>query len=161
MEDFFCSTTSEVCASVKHLLRVSVNVFSANLCKLLTSNNIALGAGRGAECKGVGKNCREHKAGNILWNLDAVLVVEAIDDGAGAANRDVSKGNWVRSLNGADAVVVNNLHDLGLLKTINCLSALVVVNKNDMLLARIQKTRTADKTSKSAVLVNNREEAVP
>ena len=58
-------------------------------------------------------------------------------------------------------MVVNNLHDLGLLKTINCLSALVVVNKNDMLLARIQKTRTADKTSKSAVLVNNREEAVP
>ena len=88
-------------------------------------------------------------------------MVEAIDDGAGAANRDVSKGNWVRSLNGADAVVVNNLHDLGLLKTINCLSALVVVNKNDVLLARIQKTRTADKTSKSAVLVNNREEAVP
>ena len=161
MEDFFCSTTSEVCASVKHLLRVSVNVFSANLRKLLTSNNIALGAGRGAECKSVGKNCREHKTSNILWNLDAVLVVEAIDDGAGAANRDVSKGNWVRSLNGADAVVVNNLHDLGLLKTINCLSALVVVNKNDVLLARIQKTRTADKTSKSAVLVDNREEAVP
>ena len=161
MEDFFCSTTSEVCASIKHLLRVSVNVFSANLCKLLTSNNIALGAGRGAECKGVGKNCREHEASNILWNLDAVLVVEAIDDGAGAANRDVSKGNWVRSLNGADAVVINNLHDLCLLKTINCLSALVVVNKNDMLLARVQKTRTADKTCKGAVLVDNREEAVP
>ena len=74
-------------------------------------------------------------------------MVEAIDDGAGAANRDVSKGNWVGSLNGADAVVVNNLHNLCLLKTINCLSALVVVNKNDVLLARIQKTRTADKTS--------------
>ena len=88
-------------------------------------------------------------------------MIEAVDDGAGAANRDVSKGNWVRSLNGADAVVVNNLHDLGLLKTVNCLSALVVVNKNDVLLARVQKTRAADKTSKSAVLVNNGEEAVP
>ena len=58
-------------------------------------------------------------------------------------------------------MVINNLHDLGLLKTINCLSALVVVNKNDMLLARVQETRTADKTSKSSVLVDNREEAVP
>ena len=160
MEDFFCSTTSEVSASVEHLLRVGVNVFSANLCKLLTSNDIALSAGRGAECKGVGKNCREHKASNILRNINAVLMIEAIDDGAGAANRDVSKGNWVRSLNGADAVVVNNLHNLGLLKTVNCLSALVVVNKNDVLLARVQKTRTADQTSKGAVLVDNREEAV-
>ena len=58
-------------------------------------------------------------------------------------------------------MVINNLHNLCLLKTINCLSALVVVNKNDMLLARVQKTRTADKTSKSSVLVDNREEAVP
>ncbi len=66
----------------------------------------------------------------VFFGISCRTRGRGLDDGAGAANRDVSKGNWVRSLNGADTGGDQlNLHNLGLLKTINCLGALVVVNK--------------------------------
>ncbi len=49
-----------------------VNVLSANLCKLLPGNNIAPGAGRGAECKGYPAPAESMRPA-IFFNLDAAL----------------------------------------------------------------------------------------
>ena len=121
---------------------------------------ILCGAGGGAERQRVGENGGEHEARNLGRNLHAGLGVGAVDDRAGAAHGLGAVVDGRVCLDGANAVVVEDLHDLGLVKAVNRLGALGVVDENDVLALDVDEVGRAHQAKVGAVLVDNGEEAV-
>ena len=87
----------------------------------------------------------------------AVFIVHLGDDGGGAAHRLVAEVHRAAGLQTADAVVVDDLQDLGLIKALHRLCGFVVVHQNDAALAQVDDVAAADHAAVLTVCVQNGE----
>ena len=87
----------------------------------------------------------------------AVFIVHLGDDGGGAAHRLVAEVHRAAGLQTADAVVVDDLQNLGLIEALHRLCGLVVVHQNDAALAQVDDVAAADHTAILAVCIQNGE----
>ncbi len=160
MENLLGGATREVGAGLEHRVGVRLDVLAADLGQLLGSVTVLGRTGGGAERERVGENGREHEARNVGRNLHSGLGVGAVDDRAGAANGLGAVVDGCVCLDGANAVVVENLHDLGLVKAVHGLRTLGVIDENDVLALDVDEVGRAHQAKVGAVLVDDGEEAV-
>ena len=90
----------------------------------------------------------------------AVFIVHLGDDGGGAAHRLVAEVHRAAGLQTADAVVVDDLQNFGLVEAFHGLGGLVVVHQNDATFLQIDDVPAADHAAVFAVLVQDGEIAV-
>ena len=90
-----------------------------------------------------------------------MLLEHLVDDGAGAADRLAAVVDGAGRLDGAHAMVVDDLHDLGLADAVDHLGELGMVDEDDVLLVDVDHVGRAHDTRIAAVLVDDGEEAVP
>ena len=160
MEDLLGRAAGEVGTCLEHGVGVRGDVHLGDLGQRLGRGLVLRRAGGGAEHERVGEDRREHEPGDVRGNLDARLLVDAIDDGAGASHGHEPEPHGTARLEAADAVVVDDLHDLGLLESVYRLGALVVVHEDDVLLLDVEHVGRAHEADVVALLVDDGEEAV-
>src|SRR5699024_10703007 len=113
------------------------------------------GAGGAAEHQSIVQDGRQHQPGDLGTDLHPLLVVHLGDDGGGAAHRLVAEIDRAAGLQDADAVVVDDLQNLGLIKALHRLGSLVVVHQDDPPLAQVDDVAAADHAAVLAVLVQD------
>lgn len=96
--------------------------------------DVHLGAGGRLHDDRVGEDGRQEHAGDGIGQLDAGLAELKRDDGGRGADGEVQKENGVGRGNIGDAVVVDDLDDIGVLDTRGRLADLVVIHEDDLLL---------------------------
>lgn len=96
--------------------------------------DVHLGAGGRLHDDRVGEDGRQEHAGDGIGQLDAGLAELKRDDGGRGADGEVQKEDGVGRGNIGDAMVVDDLDDIGVLDTRGRLADLVVIHEDDLLL---------------------------
>lgn len=91
---------------------------------------IPLGAGGGLEHDRVGDDGGGQKSCQLARGHEAALLIHAGDDGGRGAHHVVAEVDGLRCLNVGQAVVVDDLHDLGLVEPPHRLGSLVVIHQH-------------------------------
>ena len=159
-EHFLGGLAVQPLSCLEHLVGKLLNVHPGDLCQPFGGVYIHGGAGGAAEGKRVGQDGAQQQTGGLLGDLHPVFIVHLGDDGGGTAHRLVAEIHRSAGLQTADAVMVDDLQDLRLFKTLHCLGRLVVVHQNDPALAEVDDVPAADHTAVFALFVQNGEIAV-
>ena len=150
----------QVGARFKHLLSVGGNVLARQRGQRLGSGLILRGRGGGAEHQRVGQNGRQQQARDLFRGGHALLAEHLVQNGGCAAHRHIAEVDRPGSLQIADAVMVDDLQNIGFFQAVHSLLAFVVVHQNQLLAVQVQQVTAADHAAVLAVLVQNREVAV-
>jgi len=138
VEDLLGGASGEVGSRLEHGVGVRGDVHLAYPREGLGRGLVLWRAGGRAEHERVGQDRREHEAGDVGGNLDPLLVEDVKENRGRATYGHVAEHDRPGRLDAADAVMVDDLHDLGLVEPLDRLGALVVVHEDDVLLLDVQ-----------------------
>ena len=127
----------EVASRVEHLHGKFIYVYLCKPCKLLCSSLVYECTRRRLECQCIGKyRCAEKSSYRLIY-LDILLFVHLIDDRSSTSKWLISEIHRIHGLYIRDPVVVDYLEYLGILHAVNRLGSLIVINKYELFLSRI------------------------
>jgi hypothetical protein len=112
--------------------------------QLLHRPAVGVGAGGRAEQQRIREDGGAQSPGDLRFRGHALLPVHLQHDGGGAAHGLVAEEDGADGLHAADAVVVDDLQDVGLLKAVHTLVFLVVVHQDELLALQVQQVPAGD-----------------
>ena len=126
-------------AGTEHFCCILLDVQTGDLRQLFCSHAIKRRTRRRAEHQRVRQDCRAQQTRDFRLDLHVVLMVHLRDDGRGAAERLIAEVDRSAGLHRVNAVVVDDLNNIGRTNTFGGLIALVVINQNDRRTLQIQQ----------------------
>src|SRR5699024_4922885 len=91
----------------------------------------------------------------------ALFLEHLVEDGGRAAHRHVAEIDGAGGLQAADAVVVDDLQDIGLFQAVHGLGALVMIDEDQLFAVQVQQVAAGHHAAVFAVFVQDGKIAVP
>ena len=137
--------------SLEHRHAVFLDIDAGDLSEALCRLLVVRRAGRALEEDRIREDGREQEACDGCRDVDIILPVHVRDDRGRAADRLSMREDRLARLDAAEAMVVDDLEDLGFLDALDGLAALIVVDEDDAVALRQHEVVAADEADKAAV----------
>ena len=118
---------------------------------------IARGGGRRTKLHRVGKHCAQHGAGQRHCERRAGLPVELGDQRAGRPNRLTVDREWLKSLQAAEIMMIDDRNNLALGDAGRGLIGMIVVGQNDLAVGLFGQVPAQQHAMQHAIIVDHRQ----
>ena len=139
MEQLIHRAIEQTRAGTEHFCCILLDVQTGDFRQLFCSHAIKRRTRRRAEHQRVRQDCRAQQTRDFRLDLHVVLMVHLRDDGRGAAERLIAEVDRSAGLHRVNAVVVDDLNNIGRTNAFGGLIALVVIDQNDRRTLQIQQ----------------------
>ena len=141
---------------MEHFRGEFLDIDAGDLCQSLRRRLVRRRAGGRTEHQSVGNNGRAQKSRNVLGNIQISLLIDLVHNGSRAAHRLIPEHHRGHCLQGAQAVMIDNLQDLRFVNVVHRLGFLVVIHQDQLLFPAADQIPAGDGSDILSLFVENR-----